>query len=43
MTNRVSLFLDQGTAGPRDAGYAYFSSRDGESLSTVVSCTHCGG
>jgi serine/threonine-protein kinase HipA len=37
MTDRISLFLDQGTAGPRAVGEAYFSSRAGQLLSTVVS------
>jgi serine/threonine-protein kinase HipA len=37
MTDRISLFLDQSTAGPRDVGEAYFSSRAGQLLSTVVS------
>ena len=37
MTDRISLFLDDGTAGPRGIGESYFSSRGGQLLSTVVS------
>lgn len=37
MTDRISLFLDDGTTGPRDVGEAFLSSRAGQLLSTVVS------
>lgn len=37
MTDRVSLFLDQGTVRPLEVGEAYFSTRAGQLLSTVVS------
>jgi len=37
VTDRISLFLDQGTTEPRGIGEAYFSSRAGQLLSTVVS------
>lgn len=37
MIERASLFLDQGTVSPLEVGEAYFSTRAGQLLSTIVS------